>query len=93
MKDIQVCGQPVAVALHGEPTASPLLLIHGAGHDHDVWEPVAPGLVDTPLTARITGSSAASPRATSRWSNSVPSRVRGWRRASACARLRLPPSH
>jgi pimeloyl-ACP methyl ester carboxylesterase len=44
MKDIQVCGQPVAVALHGEPTAPPLLLIHGAGHDHGVWAPVAPAL-------------------------------------------------
>ena len=44
MKDIQVCGQPVAVALHGEPTAPPLLLIHGAGHDHGVWDAVAPGL-------------------------------------------------
>jgi pimeloyl-ACP methyl ester carboxylesterase len=44
MKDIQVYGQPVAVALHGEPTAPPLLLIHGAGHDHDVWAPVAPAL-------------------------------------------------
>ena len=44
MKDIQVRGQPVAAALHGEPTASPLLLIHGAGHDHGVWEPLAPGL-------------------------------------------------
>ena len=44
MKDIQVCGQPVAVALQGEPTAPALLLIHGAGHDHGVWDAVAPGL-------------------------------------------------
>ena len=44
MQDIQVCGQPVAVALEGEPTSPPLLLIHGAGHDHGVWDAVAPGL-------------------------------------------------
>ncbi|MDX9885737.1 alpha/beta hydrolase [Thauera sp.] len=44
MKDIQVCGQPVAVAIHGEPSGPPLLLIHGAGHDHGVWDPLARGL-------------------------------------------------
>lgn len=44
MKDIQVCGQPVAVAVHGEPDSPPLLLIHGAGHDHGVWDAVVPGL-------------------------------------------------
>ena len=44
MQDIQVCGQPVAVALEGEPTSPPLLLIHGAGHDHGVWDAVAPAL-------------------------------------------------
>lgn len=44
MKDIKVCDQAVALALHGEPTAPPLLLIHGAGHDHGVWDIVAPAL-------------------------------------------------
>ena len=44
MNDIQVCGQPVAIALHGEPDSPPLLLIHGAGHDHGVWDELAPGL-------------------------------------------------
>lgn len=44
MKEIQIGGQPVAVAIHGESTATPLLLIHGAGHDHGVWDAVAPGL-------------------------------------------------
>ncbi len=43
MKEIQIGGQPVAVAIHGASTATPLLLIHGAGHDHGVWDAVAPG--------------------------------------------------
>ncbi|WP_345792594.1 alpha/beta hydrolase [Thauera sp. JM12B12] len=46
MKDIQIGGQSVAVAVRGETTATPLLLIHGAGHDHGVWDAVAPGLAD-----------------------------------------------
>lgn len=44
MKDILVGDQPVAVALQGEPTSPPLLLIHGAGHDHGIWDALAPAL-------------------------------------------------
>lgn len=44
MKDIQVSGQPVAVAFEGAPAAPPLLLIHGAGHDHGVWDALLPAL-------------------------------------------------
>ncbi len=44
MKDIQVRGQVAAVAVHGEAAAAPLLLIHGAGHDHGVWDGIAPAL-------------------------------------------------
>jgi pimeloyl-ACP methyl ester carboxylesterase len=46
MKDIQVCGHPVAVALHGERTSPPMLLVHGAGHDHTVWDALIPELTD-----------------------------------------------
>lgn len=46
MKELEVNGQRVSVNEYGAPSASasPLLLIHGAGHDHGVWDEIAAGL-------------------------------------------------
>lgn len=46
MKELEVNGQRVSVNEYGAPSASasPLLLIHGAGHDHGVWDEIATGL-------------------------------------------------
>ncbi len=48
MKELEVNGQRVSVHEYGTPSASasPLLLIHGAGHDHGVWNEVAAGLAE-----------------------------------------------
>ncbi len=46
MTELEVCGQRTVLDDRGpkDAAAPPLLLIHGAGHDHDVWDAVAAGL-------------------------------------------------
>lgn len=47
MKELELQGQPVALHENtpaGDSDAPPWLLIHGAGHDHTVWNEVAAGL-------------------------------------------------
>ncbi|MFT3758857.1 alpha/beta fold hydrolase [Thauera sp.] len=47
MKELELQGQPVALHEHtpaSHSEAAPWLLIHGAGHDHGVWNEVAAGL-------------------------------------------------
>lgn len=44
MNTIQVGGRPAAFESFGPPAAPALLLIHGAGHDHGVWDTIAPAL-------------------------------------------------
>lgn len=47
MKEIELRGQPVALFRNGPagfPGTPPWLFVHGAGHDHTVWNEVAAGL-------------------------------------------------
>ncbi|MCV2218010.1 alpha/beta fold hydrolase [Thauera sp. Sel9] len=47
MKELELQGQPVALHENmpaGDSGAPPWLLVHGAGHDHTVWNEVAAGL-------------------------------------------------
>ncbi|ENO90203.1 alpha/beta fold hydrolase [Thauera linaloolentis] len=47
MKEIELRGQPVALFDNTPPQhtdAPPWLLVHGAGHDHAVWDEIAAGL-------------------------------------------------